>query len=69
MDKSKQKNKSYNSLVVNKIAEMYGYTPRYVRGCIRGEFDGIMPDNVKKHYKEMASEISKTISELQNKAI
>jgi hypothetical protein len=69
MNKSSQKNKSYNSLAVNKIAEKYGYTPRYVRGCINGEFAGIMPDNVKKEYKEMSAEIEKTITKIQNQKI
>ena len=44
MNKSTQKNNKYNPLAVNKVAEKYGFTPRYVRACLKGDYKGIMPD-------------------------
>lgn len=57
MSKSKVKNNHYNSLVVNKVAEMYGFMPRYVRAVLKGDYQGIMPDNIKKDYKHLCKEI------------
>lgn len=57
MNKSTQKNNKYNPLAVNKVAEKYGFTPRYVRACLKGDYKGIMPDNLKKDYKELCKKI------------
>jgi len=69
MNKSSQKNKRHNALVIKKLAEKYGYTERYVRGCITGEFAGVMPDEVKKDYKIMENSINETIDKLQKSKI
>lgn len=66
MDKSKQKNNRYNTIAVNKVAEKYGFTPRYVRACLRGDYAGIMPDNIKKSYKAMDKEISQAVENIIN---
>jgi len=66
MDKSTQKNKRHNVLVIKKLAEKFGYSERYVRGCMNGEFDGIMPDEVKRNYKIMESAINETVKKIQN---
>lgn len=69
MNKSTQKNNKYNPLAVNKVAEKYGFTPRYVRACLKGDYKGIMPDNLKKDYKEMVKKIEETIEQVQNSKI
>lgn len=69
MNKSNQKREKYNPLAVNKVAEKYGFTPRYVRACLKGDYKGIMPDNLKKDYKEMVKKIEETIEKVQNSKI
>ena len=69
MNKSTQKNNKYNPLAVNKVAEKYGFTPRYVRACLKGDYKGIMPDNLKKDYKERVKKIEETIEQVQNSKI
>ena len=66
MDKSKQKRKSYNTVVIKKIAEKYSVTPRYVRQCITGDRTGIFPDKMKSEYKTVSAEIEKTLNETIN---
>lgn len=57
MNKSTQKRPRYNVTAVKKIAEKYGYTERYVRMCVRGDVDGVMPDKVVKDYKALAHKL------------
>ncbi|MHA3045967.1 hypothetical protein JSO59_001155 [Riemerella anatipestifer] len=65
MDKSNQKKQRHNSLAVKVTAEKFGYTARYIRGCLTGEFVGIMPDEVKKAYKEAKNKIDSTVENLK----
>lgn len=46
MDKNKQKRERYHPLAVNKVAEMYGFSARYVRQILKGDRKGLMADNV-----------------------
>ena len=46
MNKSKQKREKYHPLAVNKIAEMYGFSARYIRQILKGDRKGLMADNV-----------------------
>lgn len=32
-----KKNNSYNVIAINAIANRFGFTPHYIRQCIRGE--------------------------------
>lgn len=57
MDKSKQKRERYHPLAVNKVAEMYGYSARYVRQILKGDRKGLMADNVLRDYKQLSKEI------------
>ncbi|MGQ1945401.1 hypothetical protein [Ornithobacterium rhinotracheale] len=66
MDKNKQKRNNYNALAVNKVAEIYGFTPRYVRACLRGDRKSIMADNVIRQYKIFVSEINKAVNNIIN---
>lgn len=57
MDKNKQKRERYHPLAVNKVAEMYGYSARYVRQILKGDRKGLMADKVLKDYKQLVKEI------------
>lgn len=57
MDKNKQKRARYHPLAVNKVAEIYGYSARYVRQILKGDRKGLMADNVLKDYKRLSKEI------------
>lgn len=57
MDKNKQKRERYHPLAVNKVAQMYGYSARYVRQILKGDRKGLMADNVLRDYKQLSKEI------------
>lgn len=57
MNKNKQKREKYHPLAVKKIAEMYGFSARYVRQILKGDRKGLMADNVLRNYKELCNEI------------
>ena len=57
MNKSKQKREKYHPLAVNKIAEVYGFSARYVRQILKGDRKGLMADNVLRDYKELCKKI------------
>lgn len=66
MDKSKVKNRvQHNATAVHITAEKFGYTDRYVRACLKGDRVGIMPDEVKRIYKEVEKTINETINNLK----
>ncbi|MGP2571455.1 hypothetical protein ACT4R9_11290 [Ornithobacterium rhinotracheale] len=66
MNKSKQKRNNYNHIAVNKTAEVFGFSARYVRACLKGDRKGIMADNVIKQYKTFVSEINKAVKNITN---
>lgn len=66
MDKSKQKRNNYNTMAVKKTAEVFGFSERYVRACLKGDRNGVMSDNVKKQYKIFVSEINKVVDNIIN---
>ena len=61
MNKTKQKRANYNTQAVEKTAEYFDYTARYVRMCLKGDAVGIMPDNVVKKYKDFVKRIEQAI--------
>lgn len=63
MDKNIQKRNNYNTEILNATAKYFSYTPRYVRKCLRGDAQGIMPDKVVKKYKELKSASEKAIEQ------
>ncbi|MGP1501933.1 MAG: hypothetical protein ACTTJM_09155 [Bergeyella cardium] len=44
-------------MAVNKVAEMYGYSARYIRQILKGDRKGLMADNVLRDYKELCKKI------------
>lgn len=69
MDKSKQKRERYHPLAVNKVAEMYGYSARYVRQILKGDRKGLMADNVLRDYKQLCREIDQATEKAINTII
>ena len=57
MDKNKQKREKHHPLAVKKVAEIYGFSARYVRQVLKGDRKGLMADNVLRDYKELCNEI------------
>lgn len=66
MNKSKQKRNNYNHIAVNKTAEVFGFSARYVRACLKGDRKGVMADNVIKQYKVFVLEIKKAVNNVVN---
>ncbi len=69
MDKSKQKREKYHPLAVNKVAEMYGYSARYIRQILKGDRKGLMADNVLRDYKQLSKEIDQATEKAVNNII
>jgi len=67
--KSKQKREKYHPLAVNKIAEMYGFSARYVRQILKGDRKGLMADNVLRDYKELCKKIDQATEKAMNTII
>lgn len=63
MDKSKQKREKYNALAVNKIAEAYGFSTRYVRQILKGDRKGLMADNVLRDYNKLARDFENAVNQ------
>lgn len=67
MCKSNKKHSKYNAFAVNKIAEKYGYTPRYIRQCLSGSRGGVMAVRIVEDYILMKNEIEKATNKIVNK--
>ena len=67
MNKSKTKDglptqaKRYNVLVVERLAEKYGVTQRFVRQCLSGDRQSETADTIKKEYRELDDAIGKVL--------
>ena len=60
MNKNKQKREKHHPLAVNKVAEIYGFSARYVRQILKGDRKGLMADNVKRDYKRLCNDIDQS---------
>jgi hypothetical protein len=60
--KNTQKRNKWNSLVVNKLSEKYGFTGYYIRQCLKGERNSQTSDTIRKEYKELVLEIENTLN-------
>lgn len=59
--KRTKKRNNYNEEILTSLAEKYGFSVDYIRKCLRDDRKGVMPDIVKKEYKELESASSKAI--------
>jgi hypothetical protein len=67
MNKHKEKTQTYNTEILQALAERFDFSVDYVRKCLRGARVGIMPDKVKKEYSEALNALTRTINEVKNK--
>ncbi|MCB9202065.1 MAG: hypothetical protein H6604_03320 [Flavobacteriales bacterium] len=67
MNKNTKKKSSYNAVAINKVAEMYGFTDRYVRMCLNGDRTGGMADKIIEMYKKLDSSIKIAIAKIEEK--
>lgn len=61
MHKPTKKRNNYNEDILIKLQQMYGYSKDYIRKCLRDDRVGIMPDKIKKSYKELENAAKKAI--------
>ncbi len=61
MEKNKQN--KYNTLVINKLVEKYGFTGYYIRQCLRGDRNSITADLLRKEYNGLNKAIKKLLDE------
>lgn len=56
-NKTKKENYVFNQQVLSTLVEKYGLTVYYIRQCINGNRVGIMPDKIRKDYKELCAKV------------
>lgn len=54
--------KIYNTLVIEELSKRYGVTGYYIRQCIRGTREGLMPDTLKTEYHRLDKAVKKALS-------
>jgi hypothetical protein len=63
MHKDTPKNKKYNSLVINKLIEKFGFTGYYIRQCLNGSRNNVTADTVKKEYKRLIGQVQHALNQ------
>lgn len=63
MNKSTQKNKKWNSLVVNKLSEKHGFTIRFINQCLNNDRTSQTSDTIRREYKELTKKIEETLNQ------
>lgn len=66
MDKPTKKRQTYNTAVVNALADEFEVTTRFVRQCINKEKHSRTAQNIEKKYHEMANATLQKIKEFKN---
>ncbi len=56
--------RKYNPIAIHRICEKYGTSKRYVRGCLNGERQSEMAQNILKDYSTLITEISKACEKI-----
>lgn len=68
MNKSTTKRLSYNEDILNRLADKYGVTKRFIIMSIKGDRESETSESIKKDYKKMDEAIS-AIDKARNKEI
>lgn len=66
-NKPTNKNQNYNEEILKTLNGLYGYTPDYIKKCLRGDRTGIMPDKLVSEYKRLDKVAKKAIQEAVKK--
>ena len=69
MNKPTKKRESYNTEILNAIAEEYCVTTQFVRQCIRKEKHSATADTIRNKYNELNSPSKKALQEFKNNPI
>lgn len=62
MSKSTIKRQNYNTQVVERIAEKWGVTTRFVTMALKGDRESETAETIKKDYKRLVKEVNNIIS-------
>lgn len=54
--------KIYNPVVIEELSKRYGVTGYYIRQCIRGAREGLMPQTLKDEYHRLDKAVKKALS-------
>lgn len=67
MDKVTKKNPDqYVPQVITVLQENYGVSKYYIRQCVAGRRQGILPDKIRKEYKEITRDLEKALKNFKN---
>ncbi|MCH4828255.1 MULTISPECIES: hypothetical protein [Flavobacterium] len=64
MSKGSIKRNVYNTTVLKRLVQKYGYTRYYVTQCLNGNRDCETADVLKKDYSIMLNEVNRTLQNL-----
>jgi hypothetical protein len=62
-NKPTNKNQNYNAEILNTLSGLYGYTPHYIRKCLKGDRKGLMPDKLVAEYNRLDKAAKNAIKE------
>jgi len=61
MNKSTKKTNSYNTAVLTRLSEIYGFSKVYIRQCLDGTRTAEVSDRLKKDYKRMDNAVKEAL--------
>jgi len=62
----KVEKKRYNRQVIETLSEKYGLSDYYVRQCVAGRRDGVIPDKLRKDYKTLTNTLELKKEQFKN---
>ncbi|QGN21582.1 hypothetical protein [Elizabethkingia anophelis] len=67
MYKPTKKRNYYNEVILNELVKRHGFSVDYIRKALRNDRTGIVPDILKKEYKQLESAANSAIQENSEK--
>jgi hypothetical protein len=64
MDENTKKRNNYNTDVINRLAQKYGVTDRFVRQSLKGDRDSETAETLKKEYHKMVKALDDKLQSL-----
>lgn len=62
---TKKKKYTYSPEIISALVVKHGFSAQYIRQCLSGNRESITADTIRKEYKELKSELDKTIEKFK----
>ncbi|MDB0603150.1 hypothetical protein PL373_18865 [Tenacibaculum maritimum] len=63
MNKRTNKNQKFNSVVINRLIEKYGFTGYYIRQCLKDQRNNETADTIRKDYKRLVKQVENALNQ------